>query len=174
MSPTGSRPRGEPAGFTLFELLVVMTMIGLFSSLLFSRVGSLTVESGLRNAGRMISNEVRRARHLAAATREEQGLGFDLERNLLVAPAAVRQGEYGLPAGGGERLLPDGVHLEDMIVRGTISRSGQVEIRFYPDGSTEDALIHLRDEGNRIRTLEVDPLTGAVRLYDFYVEREDE
>lgn len=172
MSPTGSKPRGDPRGFTLFELLVVMAILGLFSSLLFSRVGGLAVEGGLREAGRMIANEIRGTRNLAATTRGEQRLGFDLDRNLIAVPSAGLEGR--LEADDGERLLPDGVRLEDVVIRGTGFRSGRAEIRFHPDGSTEGALIHLRDDEGRVRTLELMPLTGAIRAYGTYVAWEDE
>ena len=53
-------------------------------------------------------------------------------------------------------------------------QEGEARLLFFPDGSIERSLIHLRNEKNEVYTLEINPLTGAVKIYDRYIEQKSE
>lgn len=167
------RPPAGKCGFTLFELLIVLILIGLFFSLLFSRIGDFLTEGDLRAASRTLISEIQRYRSMAAYARSEQFLALDLEKNTLYGANAI--GEP-LPATEEnamtrERFLPSGVRLEDVVIhpRGKI-QEGVAVLRFFMDGSVERALIHLRNERDEIYSLQLNPLTGSVRIYETYVD----
>ena len=50
-------------------------------------------------------------------------------------------------------------------------QEGEARIRFFANGTVERALIHLRNEKNDAYTLEINPLTGFVKIYDGYIEK---
>ena len=47
---------------------------------------------------------------------------------------------------------------------------GEVYLYFFPNGYTQDALIHLEDSDKRVFTVKVAPLTGKSEFFDHYVE----
>ncbi len=160
-------------GFTLFELLIVIILFSLFGSLLFTRLGDFLTEGDLRAAYRTVTNEIHRYRGMAAYSRSDQFMAFDMERNSLYRvdsrgePLSLADGNTATR----ERVLPSGVRLEDVVIhpRGKV-REGVAVLRFFADGSVERALIHLKSEDDRTYTLQLNPLTGSVRVHETYVD----
>jgi len=176
MSRTGWPSSSKERGFTLFELAIVLLLIGVFGSLVFSRVGDFFTDGDLRTASRMVIQEIHRARSLAAQSRSPRYLALDMERNSLYvsdSPSALsadlQSSRHPWETG---KDLPVGVFLEDVaVLSGQKIQEGVAWLRFRPDGSGERALIHLRNSRERVYTLELAPLTGQVRLHDTYVEQ---
>lgn len=48
--------------------------------------------------------------------------------------------------------------------------SGDAYVYFFPNGYTQDAIIHLQDEGHRVLSVRVAPLTGRATIYEGYLE----
>lgn len=68
--------------------------------------------------------------------------------------------------------LANGIRFEDIIV-GTdmVSKDAtDVAIQFYPQGYMPYTVIHLIDDKNDVYSLEVNPFTGRVIVYDKYFE----
>ena len=164
-------------GFTLFELLIVLILLSLFGSLLFTRIADVIAEGDLRSAARTVIGEIQRYRVQAAYSREDQFLAVDMDRNTLYGvnssgePLAVVEGK----SGSYETTLPSGVRLKDVVVhpRGKMQESVAI-IRFFADGSLERALIHLSNADDDIYTLQLNPFTGTVRIYETYVDEREE
>ncbi|MCP4665615.1 MAG: prepilin-type N-terminal cleavage/methylation domain-containing protein [Deltaproteobacteria bacterium] len=158
---------GNRSGFTVVELLAVVFILALFSGILSVRIGGLLSGGDLRLATRMMINEVSRLRGLAAHTHREQVLGLNMDTNRfysLEAPARERTLE--------KRSLPAGVTLEDVVIlsRGKI-QGGEARIRFFPNGCVDRSLIHLRNERDEAYTLEINPLTGHIKIHDTYIDQ---
>ncbi|RJR42020.1 MAG: prepilin-type N-terminal cleavage/methylation domain-containing protein [Desulfobacteraceae bacterium] len=172
------KPSGLPAkpGFTLFELLIVIILLGMFGSLLFTRIADVIAEGDLRSAARMVIGEIQRYRAQAVHSRSDQFLAVDMIKNSLYGMNS--QGEslsdVERTSGRQEKHLPSGVRLEDVVIhpQGKIQESAAV-IRFYADGSMERALIHLRNEADEVYTLQLNPFTGAVKVYETYVDERE-
>ncbi len=178
MLQTG-RQRGKTASaFTLMELLVVLVIIGLFVSVLSLRVGNILSGGDIRLACRIIIGEITKLRGAAAYTHREKTLIFNVDEERLSYSSEGKGKNQGTWAGlgkdddkGSAIKLPGGIDLEDVVVFPTGKvQSGEAVVKFYPNGSMDRVLIHLRNENGEAYTLETNPLTGQVILYDRYVE----
>jgi len=162
------------SGFTLFELLIVLVLLGLFSFVLFSRVGDFLTEGDLRAASRVLISEIQRYRAMAAYSRAEQFLALDMEKNTLygVDSRGEPLSDTEATTATREKSLPSGVHLEDVVIhpRGKI-QEGVAVLRFSVDGSVERAVIHLRNEEENTYTLQLNPFTGTVKIHETYVDQ---
>ncbi len=154
-------------GFTVLEILVVVFILALFTGLLSVRLGGVLSGGDLRLATRMIIGEVSRLRGVAAHTYSEQALGLNIDTNRFYSLAPLADGKT-----LEKRTLPTGVSLVDVVTlsRGKI-QSGEASIRFFPNGCVDRALIHLRNENNEAYTLEINPLTGQIKIHDKYIDQ---
>lgn len=177
---TGFHKSSSRDGFTLFELLIVLMLLGLFGSLLFSRLGDFLTDGDLRAASRTVIHQIQRFRAAAAYSRSDRYLGLDIDRNTMYAVDSSGKPVEEAGDGGSfqeimEKPLPLGVRLEDVVIlnRGKI-QEGVARIRFSPDGSAERVLIHLRNTDDKVYTLQMNPFTGTVRVYERYVDEKAE
>jgi len=163
----------------LLELLMVLFAVGLFASLLALRVEGIFSGGDLRLASRIVIGEITRLRGLAAATHRERSLRFQVDENVLYAGPEADDGESvpgsGIMEGGsGEKRipLPRGVMLKDVVLFPTGKvQDGVADMRFYPNGCVDRTLIHLENEEGEAYSLEVNPLTGRVTIYEGYIEQ---
>ncbi|MBN1106590.1 MAG: prepilin-type N-terminal cleavage/methylation domain-containing protein [Deltaproteobacteria bacterium] len=180
MSRTGHSRKADPRGFSFFELLLVLLILGLFSTLLTLRLEGLFTGGDLRRASREIIGEIARLRGRAAHSRVEQVLRFNLDENCFY-PVEKEIGEddstgwTAFPVGfegSAKREMPEGVELVDVVLlSGGKVQEGEVDIRFFANGCVESAFIHLRNRAQAVHTLEINPITGQVRIHDCYVDR---
>ena len=155
MSPAGSaapaRCRGE-AGYTLLELLVVITVAGLLTAAFAGNVfsGRETVE--LRAAAFDLTALLKRARGSALADNREAAVFVDVE-----------QKTYGVVGAAEERPLPPEAEIAFLTAAEEVSRERRGAIRFFPDGSATGGGIRLSQNG-RSYLVSVHWLTGQVSL----------
>ena len=149
-----SHAQGRGRGFTLLEILVVLTLIGLIAAVTIPTFSGGVSTTALKSAAREIAAGLRLARGQAIAQRTEATLELD------VAARAFR-------------VLPDPrVHVlprEIEIKLYTAQRdlvSDQVgAVRFYPDGGSNGGRITLA-VGERKFDVDVDWLTGRVSVLE--------
>ncbi|MBW1766279.1 MAG: prepilin-type N-terminal cleavage/methylation domain-containing protein [Deltaproteobacteria bacterium] len=177
--PTGVSKANRLSGFTLIELLVVLFLVGLFSALLSVRIEGVVSGGDLRLATRLIIGTINELRGKAAYTHRDQELGFNLDENSFYPIESEPEDEDSFEWLSDKsdpelnaRKFPDGVKVEDIVIfsKGKV-QEGEAKIRFYTNGCIDKSLIHLRNEKDRVYTLEINPLTGHVRVYDRYVEQ---
>ena len=53
-------------------------------------------------------------------------------------------------------------------------QEGEAFITFFANGCVDRSLIHLRNEKDEVYTLEINPLTGHVKIHDRYIEQKTE
>jgi len=169
-------------GFTLLELAVVLLVFGIFSSVVSLGIDGRFSGGDLRLASRMIIGSVSTLRGRAVYSRTERILVLHIDRGALYAVDPENpqgSGMGGTLAGPHpamrETLLPKGVRLEDVVIlaQGKV-QEGEARIRFFANGCIDRALIHLRNEQDAVYTLEINPLTGSVTVYDRYIEQRAE
>jgi prepilin-type N-terminal cleavage/methylation domain-containing protein len=141
MSATGKR---RPAGFTLVEMLVTLSVAGMISALAFPRLTqSLETLRARQTMAELVAltAQARADARLTGRTVEiwaESGSGatarlrLDAQRFVELPPAALAQAQNDLP------------------------------LRFFSDGGASGAVLNLPME-RRIINLTVDPATGGVR-----------
>jgi general secretion pathway protein H len=148
---------GRSAGFTLLELLVVITIIGLVM-LAAPRLGGTWAENAKdRAAVREVGAALARARYMAVASRAPVEVLFDLASRTW---RTIPTGPWGqLPDAGIRVLGIDGAVMD---------QPSAAAIRFYPDGGSSGGTIVLdmpaaRQGQARIAT---DWLSGRIEISD--------
>jgi prepilin-type N-terminal cleavage/methylation domain-containing protein len=183
MSPTGRPRRNRQTGFTLIEFAVVLFIISLFLVLVTVPIQGVLSGGDLGEATRMLMSEVSELRGEAAYTKKIQTLVLDMEKNTFYALEPETLEEFGKTGGSlfdededkvipREKALPSGVAFEDVVLdtQGKV-QEGKAEVRFFANGCVEHALIHLKNEGGKHYTLEINPVTGLIRTHEGYIEQ---
>lgn len=137
------------AGFSLVEVLAVLTIMALVLGAVSIRMGGGLERVRLDALAREISAELNRARIAAIHTNREALFRVDMETR-----------RFGTPEPDHE--LPEGVVIRLVTARSETSvdaRSGA--IRFFPDGTSTGGRLELERKG-RMLTVRVDWLTGHV------------
>ena len=141
---TTGRPRQR--GFTLFELLVVIVLVGLASSILAVGVGRGMLLANERSALAHMVSALRSARVQAIASGQPVRAHFDLRGRRVQAP------------GRKPEAWP-----EDFRVRLQTARGLGTAFEFYPDGAASGGNI-LISRGQARWRIDVGWLTGSVQL----------
>lgn len=139
-------PAPRPAsGFTLLELLVVLTLVGLILGLAAPRLSAGVPGVSARAAVRDVAALLQTARNRAVTEQRPVIVAVDGEGRSLA-------------------LDDDRLRLDPEVELAVVgARSEAAELRFYPDGSTSGASLRLGRPGHRYR-VELDWLTGRVRI----------
>ncbi|MEJ5358241.1 MAG: GspH/FimT family protein [Desulfobacterales bacterium] len=161
-----------PAGYTLLELIVVVALMGVVLLAALPRFEGFLAEEG-RKTERFLLAALRTAREEAQRTQRTRIVHFDLEAGLLwetaLAPRDPER-ETGLLA---PRVLPGGGRVTGVEFprRGLLTR-GRAEIRFFPDGTSDRALIHVSRDGQASSFL-VETFLSRVKSFDGLVHFDD-
>lgn len=158
------------AGFTLLELVVVITILGITALMVFPKLSAFGVAPG-KAATRHLTRLIQHLAQESAATKKLYRLHYDLDNEAY--SVKILQGREFIPVSDGlvaGRELPKGLFFEDVVTaRHGKVMEGEVFTEFFPLG-VERTVIHLKD-GERMWTLMVNGLTGRVRVFDQYVEK---
>jgi prepilin-type N-terminal cleavage/methylation domain-containing protein len=141
ISATGER------GFTLLELLVVLTIIVLLASAWPLASSHLFTAQRLRNETQVLAGTMREAQLTARLTGNPQ--------ELMISPQAS---SYTTPTEAHE--LPDGMTLR---LRGQPSAPTNDRVIMYSDGSSSGGMLELA-LSSRVMTLRVQRVTGRIEI----------
>ncbi len=146
----------DTRGFTLLELVLVLLLAGLLTALVVPSVSETLESSRLRSGAAQIRTTFALARTLSASKARERSVVFDIDRV-----------EYEIAGEGRRRILPDGIWIRsirvgDVVVDGDrlSGEPGLPRVRFFPDGSAENAEVVLTSPGGGRFAIAVDSLTG--------------
>ena len=176
------------AGFTLLELIVVLMIIGLMSTLVAPKLVGPLGDLNLRTASQKISASLRYARSQAAAEKATYVALFDFDKHSLIVinppvpppaksdvpvknreavdktPGESREDQQGRPGWVKAYNLPDGVRLAKGASREGDFHSGIFRVFFFPSGGSSGGEITLANERGRQYRIRVDFITGTVEL----------
>jgi type II secretion system protein H len=163
----GARNRRAAAGFTLLELIVVMTLLTVVFAVAAPRLGRFM-------SGREIDEECRRLLALTRYARSE-AIGSGRRMELWIAP---RKGEYGLraEARSNEETRPPlrfelaeklAIEIEDS----ALDDQGEGVILFWPDGGIDETspielILSEEGEARRLITLSENRIEYIVEVAD--------
>lgn len=147
----GTGHRGACAGFTLFELLVTLALIGLLAGLSLPYLARGHGSAALQADARLLAAQLRAAREAALATHTRREVVIDLAR-----PGLRRAADSGVTP------FSSATRLRVAAARGVLT-TGQATISFAADGSSSGGAVDLVGTAGTCR-VEVDWLTGAVRI----------
>ena len=162
------------SGFTLIELIVVISLISMMLFLALPRLQSTLLFDSRKKAARWIIASVRSLRENALRGQKSFVLVVDLESQSLWATTEKSPEEEIESAKLNEFLLPENLKIIDVAypLKGKVS-SGQTEIRFYKKGYSDKALIHLEDDDNNQFTLAIEPFLSKIGVYEEYIGFEE-
>ena len=160
------------SGFTLIEIVVVVTILAMTALLVFPRLPD-TREAALKSSARTLATTIRYVRDQALLKRLPHRLRFTAgEGNIAVTT---------LPPGGTEtpsedaflrrRILGDDIIVSDITTPrlGKVA-SGDTFIDFGPAGISETLIIHLREPQGNQMTVIAFPFGGQVKVESGYRE----
>lgn len=135
-------------GYTYVELIVVLSILAAVAALATPSFTRTVASARLRSAASDVRSSLARGRALAVAASKERIVAFDLSR-----------GEFGVD-NEAVRLLPGTIRLGAVLPGEERRERGSVRIRFFPDGSGDEAEISVTAEDGGTLRVTVDPLTG--------------
>jgi len=147
-------------GFTLLELLVVLTIAGLLAALVPPLYSKVVPGARLKMAARDFAISLREARSRAITTNSQ------IDLMLLTEPPSYAVGSTSAVQ------LPSGVSMSAydyfLAAHGSLADTNalsmnDVAIRFYPDGSSNGAVVKVANRGTAYR-VDVSWLTGDIRV----------
>ncbi len=138
-------------GYSLLEMIFVLAILGLIAAVVLPSLPGALESARLKGSAGEVRAALTLARTLAVTEARDRSMVFDLGR-----------GAYGIDGDARRWLLPPGVRLEAVRRWGSTADRGVVRIRFFPDGSAEEAEIALSSAGGGRARVSVDPLTGIV------------
>lgn len=138
-------------GFTLVEILVVVAIIGLAMAVVAGAMGMSLAGQQVRGASRDLVASLRYTRGQAIVKREPQVLLFNLDKRSYRAP------------GRSPIELPEKFEIAVETARQEMLASGEVGIRFYPDGSSTGGNVEI-SRGDVVWRIDINWLTGEVNL----------
>ena len=143
---------GKNGGFSLVELLVVLSIIALVAGLVVPVLRTVSPRYELSGAANAMSSAIRAAR--AAAIARNREVIFELD---------VDTGKFGTKLGGGGGAVPSGAGIELVAARTEVIDGTKGRIRFYPDGTSTGGEVKIKRSGHTA-TVKVDWFNGRVDL----------
>jgi prepilin-type N-terminal cleavage/methylation domain-containing protein len=163
------RRRLDP-GFTLIELVVVISLISVMLAFAMPRFSqSLMVDEG-RKLSRWIMLKSQGIKESALKERRIYTLHIGLDTGRLWVTHDGMDEEALLEAEDKGYPLPDGYRVVDVEYprRGRVS-VGTAEIRYYPEGYSDKALIHVQDDDYETLSFLIEPFMSRVRRFEEHV-----
>jgi hypothetical protein len=162
-------PLRSIGGFTLFEMIMVMFLLG---GVLVLVVPRIAVGEDLGSTGRKFIETIRSLQGMAVRTQKLVKLYVDLDQGTYWA-MMVDGKEEKLPFDATwitPRALPEGIRITDISVGQTKRLSGRIDLSFFPNGRIDPLTVHFGDTSNNVLAMAVESLTGAIRTSDERIE----
>lgn len=157
-------------GFTLFELLAVIIIIGGILAIAFPRIWVLN-EMHLRTDAGRVSTLIRYLNEASATKKVYYRISFDLEKNSISVESSRDGAGYSAETDAAIRglRLREGVAMEDIELPGLGKvNSGTVSVIFAPAGGADSFTLHLRASQKKMSLL-FNPYSGRVRVSEGYL-----
>ncbi len=164
-SPLPAHPLRVSAGFTILEMLIVLFLLSVIVVVVLPRIN---LDEDLSSTGRKLIGVLRTFQGLAATSQQPLKLYLDLDQGtywmMLVEGKEERiplDPAWKLP-----RSLPESIRFTEVSIGEDKHFSGRVDVSFFANGRIEPVTMYLMDTKNNLLALEVDSLTGGIRVSD--------
>ena len=164
---------GHESGFTLLELIVVITLLGIMLVFTVPRFHDTLFVDESKKSARWIIGKVRALKEAAIRNQTTYSLHIDLDTQRYWETDESMSTEDRESAALGAVSLPGDLKIADIEYpfRGKIN-SGQANITFYKTGYTDKLLIHLQDDAEYISFL-IEPFLSEVTTFETYASFEN-
>ncbi len=160
-------------GFTLLELIVVITLLGIMLVFTVPRFHDTLFIDESKKSARWIIGKVRALKEAAIRNQKRYTLHIDLDTQRYWETDESMSAEDRESAALSAVSLPGDLKIADIeyAIRGKIN-SGRADITFYKTGYTDKLLIHLQDDAEYISFL-FEPFLSEVTRYETYASFEN-
>jgi Tfp pilus assembly protein FimT len=151
----------------MLELLVVLLIISFMSALVAPTIGSSISNLKLKTVSKKISAALRYARNRAVFEKATYLITFDLDKNRLSVAKKVKElGGVKGSADPDSKIydLPEGIKIQKAISYKEEVDSGLFQLVFYHNGSSSGGTIIIMETRGKYYNIEVDFITGIVKL----------
>ena len=162
-------------GFTLIELIVAITLIGIMLVFTIPRFQDTLLTDSTRKASRWLVGTISALKENSLIDGKVHSLHVSMNTNTLwVTDDAMDETDM-LEAEASGYQLPENVRLLDVEFpeRGKVSIS-RADILFYPQGYSDKALIHMQSKSRGEMTFLIEPFLSDVMIFEKYAGFDDE
>ena len=161
-------------GFTLIELIVVISLMGIIIFVAVPRFHNETMTDNTKKVARWIMITSQSLKEKSFSEQKLYTMHIDMESRQFWVTGESMSEEDVLKTGQQQFLIPDDVEVLDVeFPDNNKIISGLADICFYPDGHSDMALIHIRNDDNNQFSLIIEPFLSKVKLYEKYSDFED-
>ena len=164
----GPRPPLQ-SGFTLIELVVVLSLISVMLFFSIPRFGALRVNDPSREASQWIMANVRLLKERSLRERKSYMLHVGIDTGRLWTTDLSVPEEDRQQTATSEFILSPEIRILDVEYpqRGILS-TGRADIHFSEQGYSDKAVIHLVQDHGQPRSFFIEPFLPEVKIYDRY------
>ena len=158
------------AGFTLIELIVVISLMGLMVFFTLPRMGDNPFLDDSKQSSRWLIGKVRMLKESAIRDQKQHSLHFDLDSGLIwETNESMTEEDREEAALNNSYALPEDLRIIDVEYpqKGKVY-SGQAEITFYKAGYTDKAMVHMQEDDTYMSFL-IEPFLTHVQFFEEYV-----
>ena len=161
-------------GFTLIELIVVISLISLMFFFAIPRIQVDVLSDNTNKVSRWIMLKVYALKEKAVHDQKRYVLHLSLDSNRLWVTSEIMSPEELQAAAANGYELSDDIKLLDVEYPGQEKISvGRADIYFYKKGYSEKLSEPAVDEGRNGLSFLIEPFLSRARLYNKYIEFED-
>ncbi len=163
----------QNSGFTLIELMVVISLISIMLFFSIPRFQSTIITDSKKSTARWIIGKVRILKERSACDQKLYILHVNMDTNRLWTSDGAMSEEDLQNAQEKGYEIPGDLKVQNVEYpeKGIISY-GQADICFYGKGYSDKALIHIQDDDEKMSFL-IEPFLPKVKMYEKYVGFED-
>lgn len=159
--------RGPSAGFTLLELVVVVTIVGTVAFLTLPRLRLPGAGDDVDAAARWLAAHHHKLRVVAVQERRPYRLHCDLDaRRFWATHTGMDEGESAAAFEAGFHLGPQGDIELVRLADGREVRQGLMAVVYFPDGHSYLAQVLLRADGGRRLAVRLESFLPEARLFE--------
>jgi len=163
----------QATGFTLIELIVVISLLGIMLVFSLPRLQYNPFLDDTKESFRWLIGKVQALKESALRDQKNYTLHLDLDSGRMWETSQSMSQEDTESSALNSYELPDDLRIVDVQYpqRGKVD-SGMIEINFYKGGYTDKALIHIQD-GDRYVSFLIEPFLANVKFFQKYAGFED-
>lgn len=186
MNKFSDSPLGSHRGFTLVELIAVITLITIVLAFSLPRLDVSFVGDRHRKLSSWIVLNIKSLKENALREQSLFGFYLDFDNNQMWTAreqTAEASADADPEEGSGESIpekespppekysLPEGYRLMDVAFdEDRKLKTGVVTIYFYPKGYSDKAIIHIRDADDNRYSYVIEPFMPHVKIHEDYIE----